>query len=320
MRYFGGAAIRVIGGLACGAVGLLPFLGSISPANSLSQQVVAHKPVLPPIEREPSDMTAVVDVNCPVTNECDSEDQNSPSPESAATTALRRKIELLERGLLWLQQIQDYTGTLQKQEVVNGILLEEQTISIKCRQNPFSVYLAWHTGSPGREVIYIQGQNNDKMVVHEGGWKARIPALTLATDCMLAMRDARYPVTTAGLHGLIEIMRGVHQNDLVRSNYASCEIDHHRQFDGRPCSMFTTRYKSSVESPTYRKSITLIDHEWNVPLHSRHFEWLNSGENMDENQLDEATLIECYSFTELNISCGLTDHDFDRTNQEYQFR
>ena len=320
MRYVGGSAIRVIGGIALGACGLLPFLGSISPANPNSHRVVIHKVVLPPIEREATETLAPRDTGGACTQHASSQDVQDIGTETASTAALRQKIELLDRGLGWLQQIHDYTGTLQKQEVVNGVLLDEQTISIKCRHHPFSVYMAWHTGSPGREVIYIQGQNNGKMIVHEGGWKSRIPALTLATDCMLAMRDARYPVTTAGLVGLIEIMRGVHQDDLVRSNYASCDIDHHRQFDGRPCSMFTTRYKSRVESPTYRKSITLIDHEWNVPLHSRHFEWLNSNEAMSEEQLDEATLLECYSFTELNIGCGLTDHDFDRTNQEYQFR
>ncbi|HEY0984594.1 DUF1571 domain-containing protein [Schlesneria sp. T3-172] len=319
MSYVSGYAMRLVGCLALGAGGLYVF-GSILPLPLTSHPIVARKPLLPAIEQDLSS-AAPADV----AQDGGGDGTASPilaeeSAESSATSTLRRKIELLDRGLAWLQQLKDYTVTLQKQEVVNGVLLDEQTISIKCRHNPFSVYLAWHSGFAGREVIYVQGQNSGNMVVHEGGWKSRIPALSLPTDGLLAMRDARYPVTMAGLMGLIEIMRGVHANDLASANYVSCEVDEHRQFDGRPCSMFTTRYQSRIGSPVYRKSITLIDHEWSVPLHSRHFEWLNSGAVMDEEQLDEATLIECYSFTGLNIDCGLTDFDFDRTNPEYQFR
>ena len=233
---------------------------------------------------------------------------------------LQKKLAVLNHGRSILLAVDGYTGIFRKQELVDGVLLEEQTIELKCRHRPFSVYLNWLTGDTGREVIYIEGQNNGKMIAHDGGWKARIPALTLPTDCMLAMRDARYPVTTAGLVGLIDIMRSVHEQDLLKSNLASCEIDEHRQFDGRPCTMYTTRYKSRSESTDYRKSITLIDHEWKVPVHTEHFGWLSNDSSLDEKKLDEFTLIESYSFTSLDFHCQLTDHDFDRKNPEYRFR
>ena len=193
-------------------------------------------------------------------------------------------------------------------------------MSIKCRHQPFSVYLLWLTGDTGREVLYVDGGHDGKMIAHDGGWKARLPAFTMATDGYLAMRDARYPVTVAGLEGLIDMMRAVHLEDLARSNFDSCDLEPQGEFAGRPCFVFTTKYKSAVDSPTYRKSVTCIDHEWNVPLHSRHFEWRTSGPVLPEAQLDEATLVESYSFTELAFCRTLSDRDFDRANPEYHFR
>lgn len=222
--------------------------------------------------------------------------------------------------MTFLDSIRDYTAELHKQEVVHGQLLDAQSISMKCRHKPFSVYLLWLTGHTGREVLYIDGTNSGKMIAHDGGWKARIPAFALSIDGNYAMRDTRYPVITAGLRGMIEMMDGVHQDDLSRQNFESCEHDSPREFDGRPCHVFTTRYKSALDSPVYRKSITWIDQEWNVPIHTRHFEWPPSAKSIAEEELDEATIIESYSFTNIAFDCQLTDGDFDRTNPEYRFR
>ena len=317
MKFVGLPALGILGGVTFGFCGLLSILGYQPSFVSFGHPVAAHKPVLPEIpftDDAPPDNPSTGDAV--VEQEGRSDSPPKPDPHSM----LRDKVERLNRGKSKLQGISDYTGKFQKQEVVNGVLLDEQTIAIKCRHHPFSVYLLWLTGDVGREVIYVEGKNNGNLIAHDGGWKSRIPALTLPTDCALVMRDARYPVTTAGLKGLIEIMRTVHDEDLIRSNVATCEIDEHRQFDNRPCAMFTVTYKSPSESSVYRKSVTLIDHEWLVPLHTRHFEWPGAGTAAEETQVDEATLIECYSFTELKMNCGLTDLDFDRTNPEYNFR
>ena len=133
------------------------------------------------------------------------------------------------------------------------------------------------------------------------------------------MKDARCPVTTAGLLGLTDAMIAIHQHDLNRSDFESCEIDANRQFDGRRCAMFTTKYKSAKDSPVYRKSITLIDHEWNLPVNTRHFEWCAKEKTMSDAELDRETLIESYSFADIKLKCNLTDYDFDRTNKQYHF-
>lgn len=317
MRFVRVSILRLLGGIAIGFCGLPSHVDDKSPSPFqtrplVTEALLTETPVRPEIEsHERISMT---------TTDSADDDLNGFSEEAAISSRLRSKLEMLDYGRNSILAIDDYTGTFQKREVVNGILLDEQTISIKCRHRPFSVYLVWMTGDIGREVIYIEGQNNGKMIAHDGGWKSRIPALSLPVDCTLAMRDTRYPVTTAGIVGLIDIMRGVHEQDILKSNVLSCEIDEHQQFDGRPCSMFTVKYRSRTDSPVYRKSVTLIDCEWRIPLHTQHFEWPATSTSEKEVQLDESTLIECYSFTALKMNCNLTEHDFDPKNPEYRFR
>ncbi len=249
---------------------------------------------------------------------------NSPGDESAESSETRqnlaRKVEMLQKGDSFLRGVAGYTAVLRKQEMVGNELLPEQEIEFKCRHQPFSVYLHWVTGDKGREVIYIEGQNNGKMIAHDGGWKARLPAFLLDPECRLAMRDTRCPVSTAGVLYLTQTMLGIHQDDLAKSNVATCQIATDQSFDGRACTVFTTTYKSPAGSPDYRKSITYIDDEWNIPVYSQHFEWPAADTDAKDADLDDATLIESYSFSEIQMNAPLTDTDFDRSNPEYRFR
>ena len=233
---------------------------------------------------------------------------------------LKLKVDLLEKGRTFLKERADYTAMLEKQEVVKGRLMDEQQILVKCRHKPFSVYLEWHRGDVGREVIFVEGSNNGKMIAHDGGWKSRLPAFFLEPDCSLATGDARYPITEAGLLGLLENMLALHKEDLSKSTVATCNHVTDGQFDGRPCYVFHTTHKSVSISPTYRKSITCIDKEWSIPCCSQHYEWpRDDADTEDEDETDKETLIESYKFTEVRFEQSLTDNDFDTSNSEYHF-
>ena len=316
MRFFGITAIGIIGGLI---MGYCRFHGSPEsavrtyPSPMLTR---AQKTVVQPVDDDTLSDPASTPSGDDVTNP---DGELAKAMASSPESRLRYKVALLKRGRDALRLVKCYTAQLRKQEVVRGELLDEQVMSIKCRHHPFSIYLVWQIGDVGREAIYVEGKNNGKLIAHDGGWKSRLPAFSMLTDGSLAMKDARCPITTAGLLGLTEAMIEIHQNDLKRSNFASCEIDPHGRFDGRPCSMFTTKYKSADDSPVYRKSITLIDHKWNLPVQTKHFEWSTTGKTKPETELDRETIIESYSFTDIKLGCQLTDHDFERTNLEYHF-
>lgn len=250
----------------------------------------------------------------------DTDSRQSPAAEknrSDSDHALETKVRLLKQGQEFLTSIPSYTAQVSKREVVGGELLDEHVISLKYRQSPYSVYRHYLSGDEGREVLYVAGANNGKLLAHDGGWKARLPAFWLHPDSSLAMRDTRYPVTMAGIQGLLNLMLEIHEDDLRYHRAASCEHQSDIDHAGRPCSVFTTYYQSPEISPTYRKSITWIDDEWNIPIKSVHFEWPQH--SVESEALDDTTMIESYEFSQLDFQRRLTDTDFDRNHPEYRF-
>jgi hypothetical protein len=73
------------------------------------------------------------------------------------------------------RNIRDYSCTLVKQERIGGELGETQHIYLKVRHEPFSVYMSFLKPHQGREVLWVDGQNNGEMVVLEAGWKRKGP-------------------------------------------------------------------------------------------------------------------------------------------------
>ncbi len=242
------------------------------------------------------------------------------TPEQKHERDLLLKMQLIEKGLEFLTKTPDYTAQFVKQELVNGELLDEQEMEMKVRHAPFSIYLKWTTGEVGREVLYVDGANDGRMTAHGGGWKARLPAVALDPGSGLAMAESRYPVTKAGLHELAKLMLRVHQEDLQLKRFSKCEKLADQTFDGRPCHAFLMEYKDQKTSDQYRKSISLIDKEWSIPIYTRNFGWLNGEVPADPEQHDAATLIEFYSYANVKFRPNLIAADFDHTNEEYRFK
>jgi len=298
--------------IALSAMGVLYFEFPPTPAgaNAVSRSstkarpvVIAQKPVLP------ADSDTLADIA----------DANT-SPADRAKQTLQAKMALLEKGRTYLETIPDYTAQFTKQELVHGELTEEQLIHLKCRHHPFSVYLKWEIGDEGREVLYIDGQNDDEMIVHGGGWKARLPALSISPTSSLALKESRYPITNAGLLELAKTMLTVHAADLAKNTLEKCEKLADQEFDGRMCDVFLVEYRDATVSPTYRKSITLIDKEWHVPVYARNFGWPNEGSTATGELLDEETLVEYYTYADVQFRQQLAELDFDRSNEDYRFK
>ena len=238
----------------------------------------------------------------------------------SASNDVTYKIQILEKGLEYLSKTPHYTAQFVKKELVNGELLDEQEMEMKVRHAPFSVYLKWVTGEAGREVLYVEGQNDGRMKAHPGGWKARLPAVNLEPTGSLAMAESRHPITKAGLFSLTKMMVESHRQDLEKDNIARFEKLQDQVFDGRQCHAFVVEYKDKKSSEHYRKSVTLIDKEWSVPVYIKNFGWLNGDAPADPEQHDEATLIEYYSYSNVKFRPNLIALDFDHTNEDYGFK
>ena len=228
-------------------------------------------------------------------------------------------VMLLEKGCESFGNVSDYTAILHKQERIGGTLGDVQKVECKLRHEPFSVYMKWHSGDKGRELIYVDGQNDGNMVVHPGGWKGRLAgSLNLDPNGTMAMSESRHPVTQAGLKQLGETLLMYHRRCLNRGTGWKCDLFDNQKINGRDCYLVVVSYDSPQVSETYRKSMHYIDKELSVPICNCNYGWGDEG--IDPDRLDEETLIESYTWTNIQVETRLADGDFDSTNSGYNFR
>ena len=234
--------------------------------------------------------------------------------------AVKLTQEILEEALLNLENVPDYTATFVKQERIGGAMTEPTLINLKVRHAPFSVYMKWLNGDKGRELLYVDGQNDGDMVVRVGGVRGRfLPALNLNPVGDLAMKESRHPITEVGIKNLIKKALAYRERDLNDINNLNCTVTDGAQFDKRDCFEFVVEYKQHKEGCEYRKSILTIDKELGIPVAVKNFAWPNEVDAVDVNNLDKSTIIENYAYTKINYARQLADGDFDKNNSNYSF-
>src|SRR5262249_35215382 len=100
--------------------------------------------------------------------------------------------------------IRDYTALFLKRERIKGTLLPLEHIELRF-QEPFKVYMDWREPYAGRVVVYIEGENDNKILVNPGGL-LRFIHLTLDPTSSLATRLAHHTVRETGLQKTIALL------------------------------------------------------------------------------------------------------------------
>ena len=166
--------------------------------------------------------------------------QNGEHPLDAA-------LEIARDGLRHIDaNVRDYTATLIKRERVSGELLEYQSLDVKIRHRrtagektvtPFSVYLRFVAPQSvaGREVIWVEGRNEGKLVAHDAGLKNFL-RVRLDPTGFVAMLGNRYPITKIGLRNLVEELITKGEIERERGEIEVQFFDN-AKVDGRPCRM-----------------------------------------------------------------------------------
>lgn len=249
-------------------------------------------------------------------------EQELTATTEADRIAMLMNLALLEQGRRRLAESPDYTCTFYKQERIGTELTDGQIIELKLRQKPFSVYMKWLSGDKGREVLYVDGADDNRMTVHPGGWKGRlVPALKIDPEGSLALSEARHPVTMVGLVKLCDEIINRRKNEMEHRHPVRCRLIENEMVNDRPCYCFISSYLDRKSSGEYRKSIQYIDKEWLLPLSVKNYAWPENKQAVaDDNALDEATLIEHYAYSELQFKQQLAGKDFDRANEAYGFK
>ncbi len=309
-------AILVLGG----AVGFAylncdPMLAGSEPSRRLASLDVRPVLALPALPQQQT----------PAPGEPSPPSETSSQPPLSNESVLHGKwamamsVALLERGLEKFQRVPSYTFTLTRQERVGADLLPPQVMNVKLRHEPFSLYIKWiageGTGVKGRQLLYVQGANDDKLLVLPGGIAGRLSGtVSLRLDDPLVTAEARHPATQCGLKHLAETLLNYQRKDLEADCHGvECELHDQQVYDGRPCYLFISVYESPQRSPVYRKSAFYIDKELSLPICIRNYTW--GPDDVAPEELDELTLVEAYAYSQLEIQpeVQLADEDFSRS-------
>lgn len=243
--------------------------------------------------------------------------ESPPADEHPLQQALR----VAEAGLeFYRQNVRDYQAVFIKQERVGGRLDREERSLVKFRQGrtegertiPQAIYMRFlePNSVAGREVIYVEGWNNGRLVAHEGGLLNVVRANLLPTS-RLAMRGNRHPITEFGLEKLLIRMIEKGTRDLEHGDCV-VEVKRNLEINGHSGTEIRIIHPTRASHFEFHIARILIDDDMNLPVGYEGYTWPEPG-----NQ--EPVLMERYFYTEIKLNVGFTDTDFDPDNPAYDY-
>ena len=251
---------------------------------------------------------------------------NPPAVPAAAGNKhpLDPALDIAREALSHIQQnIADYTCRIIKQERIRGELQPQEFMDakIRCRkvQNgkvevPLSVYLKFVAPQnvAGREVIWVEGKNNNKLRAHEGGAAGRfLPSVWLDPDGAMAMRGQLHPIYDIGVENLV--IKLIERGEKERK-FDECDVQFKpgAKINGRLCTVLQVTHPVQRPHFEFHKAEIFIDDDLKVPTRYAAYFWPDKAGQPEP-------VLEAYTYLNVKMNVGLTDADFDSENPNYNF-
>jgi hypothetical protein len=219
-----------------------------------------------------------------------------------------------QEALPQIEQIDGYTATLLKRERVEGKLQPRESLAIKVRQKPFSIYIKFlgPNSTKGQEALYVEGANDGKMWAHGVGLRALTGTVPIDPSGPIAMQGQLYPVTQIGILNLTKRLIEVASADI---KYAECttKMLDHVKINNRICRCLEVVHPKPRRNFTFHMARVYIDEKLNMPIRYECYGW-------PKTEGDKPPLMEEYTYLDVDLSAALTDVDFDVQNPAYGFR
>jgi len=331
---------RVILALSLSLLGgiLLIWLMQNPPEDAVESHTVHIQPaVVEPKEKIASpetiepDVPAEEPVTAPLVSEAAEPDPDQPvSIENVISQALVDAAEhpldpVLAMAQLSMseidERIDDYACVITSQVFIDGRLDKEQRMRAKIRHakeiegelKPFGVYLDFLAPRSvvGQEVIWVDGQNDGKLVAHSASGFLRLKRMHLAPDGPIAMRGSKYPISDIGFRNLIAKMYEIGCCDRDDED-CSVTVTEGVKVEGRPCTQIEIKHEEDKDAFQFHIAKIYVDNQRKIPIGYEGYSWPTApGE--------EPPLDEKFYYTDMNLNVGLQDSDFDPDNPDYRY-
>jgi len=202
--------------------------------------------------------------------------------------------------------VQSYTARFVREERIGGVLRPREEALIKVRR-PGHLYLRWIAGPPrGREILFVEGRDDDKALIHEPAGAARFFTVVMAPDSSRVLRDSRHPITDLGLGPLVELIvrnarRALREGELTVVDRGTVD---EQGGAGRRLELVLPR--DPAKGYYCHRALISLDRLTGLPTQVRIFDW-------------DDRLVASYAYRDLQLGAELTALDFDPRNPAYGF-
>lgn len=222
------------------------------------------------------------------------------------------------------RNVRDYSCTVVRRERVNGTLQDHEYMAAKVRHRrsrdgkvviPFAVYLKVLAPAKvqGREVLFVEGENDGDMLVRNGGKRFAFVTTKIRPDSDSAMAGNRYPLTEFGFENLVKRLIEVVQEDIRFNAETVVEFFNDASIDGRSCTGVRVTHPTYDERLRFHTATVFLDNELKVPVHYEAHGWPAQAGG-------EPTLLEQYTYRDIDLNVGYSDRDFDAANPAYRVK
>jgi hypothetical protein len=207
------------------------------------------------------------------------------------------------------RNVADYSCVLIKRERLEDedVVGEQQVIDLRVRHQPFSVHMSFRQPHTGRKVVWVNGLNDNKLTVREGGLLGLIK-VDFLPDSPTAMSGQKYPIYKIGIRNLLGELTKHFEAD-TKYLESDVKIDPKAEFNKRPATLIQVTHP--VPRQNFRSHISRIyfDNELKVPIYYDAHMWPTK-------EGEKPPMEESFAYTNLKFNNGFTARDFDKENAE----
>jgi len=240
----------------------------------------------------------------------------TPRPVSEHPLAEVLKFARDERAYLQ-HTVRDFTCRVTKRERIEGELQDYHYIDMHVREQtpagsrvrrPLSVLLEFLGPShvEGRKVLFVAGQNDNKLLVRKGGRRFSHVVIDLDPFGPSVQRESLMPITEIGFSHLLDRTIRTLQQDVQADPSGDNTIVERittATINGRPCEMLRITHPQRRDGLQFFSASMSIDSELHVPVRFDVYDW-------PEAPSQQPLLMAEFTYTNVTLNANLDDATF----------
>lgn len=243
-------------------------------------------------------------------------DANGPRPRADHPLAWVLKYANEERDYLQ-RAVRDFTCRVTKRERIEGELQDYYFIDMKVREpayvgarlaKPLGVTLEFlgPDDVAGRRVLFVAGQNDDKLLVRKGGRRFGYLVIDLDPFGPSVQRESLMPINEIGFGHQLDRTIRILMQDMAADPAGDNTIVEHittATIGGRPCEMLRVTHPRRRDGLQFFSASVAIDSEWHVPVRFDAYDWPTTPGQ-------QPPLLGEFIYSDVRLNVGLDDATF----------